>query len=553
MKKIIEQTIKKVLQDLKLKAVKFSVEHPENMAWGDYSTNAGIITHQPQAICDRLKAEKTLSKIASKIEVAGAGFINISIQPEALITQTDKLLKDGVTRLRQGFGGQRKIMVEFAHPNTHKEMHIGHMRTLIVGEALARILTAAGARVFRANYQGDIGPHVAKSIWGTQKILAAEKSSWDQAEKLSLTEKAHLLGRGYVRGNQDYEANQAEIDQLNTKIYAHDQSIEPIYQQTRKWSLDYYGSFYQRFGTKFDRLFFESEVAEKGKEIVLKNLDKVFKKSAGAVVFPGENYGLHTRVFVTQDGNPTYEAKDMGLAPAQFKAFPFDRCVHVVANEQAGYFQVIIKALELLDQKFIGREYHLSMGMVNLIGKKISSRTGEIITVDGLLEEVKENLKSLAKNQEALEAVTIGAVKYSVLKTGCRQDVAFDIKKSVSLDGNSGPYLQYTYARAKSVLAKAKIQQGPALPGGKNGPLNQEESTLLRTLYRFEEVVVQAAEQLAPNLIANFIYDVAQKFNSFYNQHRVIGNDFRLWLTGATAEILNRGLNLLGIDAPEKM
>ena len=554
MKKIIEQAIKKVLKDLSLPAVKFSVEHPENMAWGDFSTNAGIIiSNKAKAICDRLKAEKTLSKIASKIEVAGAGFINISIQPEALITQTDKLLKDGVTRLRQGFGGQRKIMVEFAHPNTHKEMHIGHMRTLIVGEALARILTAAGARVFRANYQGDIGPHVAKSIWGTQKILAAEKSSWDQAEKLSLTEKAHLLGRGYVRGNQDYEANQAEIDQLNTKIYAHDQSIEPIYRQTRKWSLDYYGSFYQRFGTKFDRLFFESEVAERGKEIVLKNLDKVFKKSAGAVVFPGENYGLHTRVFVTQDGNPTYEAKDMGLGPEQFKAFEFDRCIHVVANEQTGYFQVIIKALELLDQKFIGREYHLSMGMVNLIGKKISSRTGEIITVDGLLEEVKENLKSLAKNQEALEAVTIGAVKYSVLKTGCRQDVAFDIKKSVSLDGNSGPYLQYTYARAKSVLQKAEIQQGPALPGGKNGPLNQEEDVLLRTLYRFEEVVVQAAEQLAPNLIANFIYDLAQKFNGFYNRHKIVGNDFRLWLTGATAEILNRGLNLLGIDAPEKM
>ena len=560
---LIEKSILKVLQDLKLKAVKFSVEHPENMTWGDFSTNAGIIISNKVTpslrkgvtfnICDRLKTEPNLAKIASKIEVAGAGFINISIRLESIITQTNKLLKDDVTRLRQGFGGQRKIMVEFAHPNTHKEMHIGHMRTLIVGEALARILTAAGAQVFRANYQGDIGPHVAKSIWGTQKILAAEKSSWNQAEKLSLTEKAHLLGRGYVRGNQDYEANKTEIDQLNTKIYAHDQSIEPIYQQTRKWSLDYYGSFYQRFGTKFDRLFFESEVAEKGKEIVLKNLDKVFKKSAGAVVFPGENYGLHTRVFVTQDGNPTYEAKDMGLAPAQFKAFPFDRCVHVVANEQAGYFQVIIKALELLDQKFIGREYHLSMGMVNLIGKKISSRTGEIITVDGLLEEVKENLKSLAKNQEALEAVTIGAVKYSVLKTGCRQDVAFDIKKSVSLDGNSGPYLQYTYARAKSVLAKAKIQQGPALPGGKNGPLNQEESTLLRTLYRFEEVVVQAAEQLAPNLIANFIYDVAQKFNSFYNQHRVIGNDFRLWLTGATAEILNRGLNLLGIDAPESM
>src|SRR3989344_3121863 len=220
MKKIIEQTIKKVLQDLKLKAVKFSVEHPENMAWGDYSTNAGIITHQPQAICDRLKAEKTLSKIASKIEVAGAGFINISIQPEALITQTDKLLKDGVTRLRQGFGGQRKIMVEFAHPNTHKEMHIGHMRTLIVGEALARILTAAGARVFRANYQGDIGPHVAKSIWGTQKILAEQSVTLKKVTRWSAQKQAHFLGEGYVRGNQEYGANEKEIDALNAALYA---------------------------------------------------------------------------------------------------------------------------------------------------------------------------------------------------------------------------------------------------------------------------------------------------------------------------------------------
>ena len=171
----------------------------------------------------------------------------------------------------------------------------------------------------------------------------------DKAEKLSLTAKAHLLGRGYVRGNQDYEANKEEIDQLNLKIYAHDKTIEPIYQQTRKWSLDYYGQFYERFGTKYDQLFFESEVAEKGKQIVLENMDKVFKKSDGAVVSRRKLRPAHP-VFVTQDGNPTYEAKDMGLAPEQFKAFPFDRCIHVVANEQTGYFQVIIEALELIDK-----------------------------------------------------------------------------------------------------------------------------------------------------------------------------------------------------------
>ena len=556
--KIIQTAIAKTVG----KDVKFSVEHPENMEFGDFSTNVGMILPNKVTpsqskgvtlkICEALKHEESLKKIVSKIEVAGAGFINISIQPQVLVNELERVLAGESEKPLKN----KKIMVEFAHPNTHKEMHIGHMRTLIVGEALARILAAAGAKVFRANYQGDIGPHVAKSIWGTGEILKEEKLTWEQAEKLSLTQKAHLLGRGYVRGNQDYEANKEEIDQLNLKIYAHDKTIEPIYQQTRKWSLDYYGQFYERFGTKYDQLFFESEVAEKGKQIVLENMDKVFKKSDGAVVFPGENYGLHTRVFVTQDGNPTYEAKDMGLAPEQFKAFPFDRCIHVVANEQTGYFQVIIKALELIDKKFAGREYHLPMGMVSLVGKKISSRTGEIITVDGLLDEVKELLKPLAKNNEALEAVTVGAVKYSVLKTGCEQNVAFDIKNSVSLEGNSGPYLQYTYARSRSILERAKFSIFN-FQFSKKIDFNQEEEILLRTLYRYEEVVVQAAEELAPNVVANFIYDVAQKFNSFYNKNRVIGSGeaegFRLWLTQATAEILKKGLVLLGIDVVEKM
>lgn len=540
----IKKSIAKALKDLRLPPVKFTVEHPENMSWGDYSTNAGIITRKTNEIISKLQVNPTLKKIVKKISPAGPGFINISIQTEALITQTNQVLKG---KFKTRWTG-KKIMFEFAHPNTHKEMHIGHMRTLIVGESLSRIYEAAGASVFRANYQGDIGPHVAKSIWGTEKILQEEKSSWEKAEHLSLSEKAHLLGRGYIKGNQDYDANKLEMDRLNTKIYAHDNSIEPIYQQTRRWSLDYYQQFYERFGTKFDRLFFESEVAEPGKQMVLKNLDKVFKKSDGAVVFPGETYGLHTRVFITQDGNPTYEAKDMGLAPEQFAAFPFDKNIHVVANEQTGYFQVIIKALELIDSKFKGREYHLPMGMVNLVGRKISSRTGEIITVDDLLDEVGEALTPLFKAKAVDDAVTVGAVKYSVLKTGCGQDVAFDIKKTVSIEGNSGPYLQYTYARARSVLEK----NGRVRPFHLT-ELNPEEDVLLRTLYRYEEVVAQAAEELAPNLVANFIYDAAQKFNAFYNQHQIMGNDFRLWLTQATAEILQQGLGLLGMAAPAKM
>ncbi|MEK7513992.1 MAG: arginine--tRNA ligase, partial [Patescibacteria group bacterium] len=216
--KIIQTAIAKTVG----KDVKFSVEHPENMAWGDFSTNVGIILSNKVTpslrkgvslkICEALKGEESLKNIFSKIEVAGAGFINISIQTEVLISETQRVLSGELEKPLKN----KKLMVEFAHPNTHKEMHIGHMRTLIVGEALARILIASGAKVFRANYQGDIGPHVAKSIWGTGEILKEEKSSLDKAEKLSLTAKAHLLGRGYVRGNQEYEANKTEIDQLNT-------------------------------------------------------------------------------------------------------------------------------------------------------------------------------------------------------------------------------------------------------------------------------------------------------------------------------------------------
>jgi arginyl-tRNA synthetase len=437
------------------------------------------------------------------------------------------------------------------------------MRTLITGEAVSRILDFAGAKVFRANYQGDVGPHVAKAIWGTQRILGDRGMGWEEAEKLDDTQKAHLLGEGYVRGNVEYETNKTEIDILNTKIYNKDKEILPIYKQTRRWSLNYYDMFYTRFGVKFDKLYFESEMANEGKRIVLENIGKVFTKSEGAVIFEGEKHGLHTRVFITKDGNPTYEGKDMALARAQFAEFPFDTNVHVVANEQTGYFQVIIKALELLDNNFTGREYHLPMGMVNLIGKKMSSRTGEIMTVDGLLDEVKSTLPVKVDDQNIAEAITLGAVKYSVLKIHPTVNVAFDIKQSVSLEGNSGPYLQYTYARTCSVLAKSQIpnpkSQANYNDQTTNPNPNSEELAILRWIYRFPEVVEEAAVRYAPNMVCAFLYELAGRFNTFYNQHSILSADnndlivFRLQLTKAVGQVLKNGLGILGIEALERM
>ena len=523
-------------------------------------------------------AKASLGALFERFEVAGPGFINFWLTKEFLVGEVGEIHEKN-----EGYGGNeeyggKRIMVEFAHPNTHKEMHIGHMRTLITGEALSRILQASGAKIFRANYQGDIGPHVAKAIWGTKLVLAERKMNFDQAEKLSLKEKAHLLGQGYVRGNQEYETHKEEIDQLNSKIYHKDPEIVPVYERTRKWSLDYYKAFYERFYTEFDRLYFESEVAEPGKRIVKENIGRVFRESDGAIIFDGEEFGLHKRVFVTKDGNPTYEGKEMALGPLQFSDFPFDLNVHVVASEQAGYFQVVIKALEQLDPKFVGREFHLSMGMVQLVGKKMSSRTGVFITVDGLIDDVKELLRpklhsegfSEEESERVLEAATVGAVKYSVLKTSPLLNAVFDLEKSVSLEGDSGPYLQYTYARARSVLRMAQgqgiINATITIRSDSNCFVNltKEEVAVMRYLYRFPEVVEQAARTYSPNLICSYLFELAKRFNNFYNNVPILqgsredqGNqgarELRLAMTEATAIVIKNGLNLLGIAALERM
>lgn len=561
----ISDQIKKVIFAA-AKAARFEVkrqdielEHPAALEHGDFATNVALKVKSPRESAEKIVAALPESAVWGKVAVANPGFINFWLSHEVLIGAIGDIAEKRETYGQNNLLRHKKIMVEYAHPNTHKELHIGHLRTLVTGEALSRIFEASQATVFRANYQGDIGPHVAKAISGTKKILTEKSQDLMDVEKLTLAEKAHLLGLGYVRGNKDYDADKSEIDSLNQKLYQKDPAVWPVYEQTRKWSLDYYNEFYNRFYTHFDRLYFESEVALPGKKIVLENTGKVFSESDGAIIFDGEKFGLHKRVFITSDGNPTYEGKEIGLAPMQFTDFPFDRCIHVVANEQAAYFQVVFKALELVDPKFIGRQYHLPMGMVSLVGKKISSRTGEIVTVEGLINLVKDLLLPLIsprdypqeEKEKILEAVTIAAIKYSILKTSPLLNATFDLEKSVSLQGDSGPYLQYTYARAKSVLRKAQQTTDNKLPT--TNDLADEELAILRRLYRFPEVVEAAAKGYSPNLICSYLFELAKRFNNLYNNCPILGNDLRFKLTSATAQVLKNGLNLLGIEALGKM
>jgi len=567
LKKIILKATKKAGFELDEKEIK--IEHPDNIDYGDYSTNIAMILGKdlksnPHEIAEKIVENIGENEFIEKIEIAGAGFINFYLKTEVMIEEAEMINYEIEFKRNLAVNlANKKIMVEFAHPNTHKELHIGHMRTLVTGESLSRILEFLGANVFRANYQGDIGPHVAKSIWGTKKILSENGENFDEWKTRSFTDKAHLLGKGYSLGCTEYEENKKEIDKLNQDLYDKKPNVMSDYNLTREWSLGYYDEFYKRFGTNFNKLFFESEIAEKGRKIVESLVGKIFEKSEGAIIFDGGKYGLHKRVFETAQGTPTYEGKELGLAYAQKAVFEYDKDIHVVANEQAGYFSVVIKAMELMDKWFIGKQFHLSMGMVQLVGKKMSSRTGEIITVDSLLDEVKLMIRPLIKSddftkteiEEIAEAVTLGSVKFSILKSDPTSNSIFDIKKSVDINGDSGPYLQYTYARCKSVLSKTAIKEQKNVNSYPTD-LNKDEMMLVQEFYKFEEKIVEAGQRFSPAVIAEYILGVARKYNEFYAKNRIIGEKeevFRIFLTRVTASIIETGLDLLGIETVEKM
>ncbi len=570
-----------MIKDQLEKILGFEIEATENADFGDYSSNVALQLktknanlksisqnsnprQKAQEIVEELKSRKGLFNIVDRIEIAGPGFINFWLKKDTLLNNLMQISSEKEKYGASDFFKGQKIMFEFAHPNTHKAFHIGHLRNITTGETLSRLHDVLGAEVIRANYQGDVGLHIAKAIWGIKKLGFSDPKD--------VRARAEFLGKAYAAGATAYEDNEEvkeEIQAINGKIYdKSDEKINKLYEETRKWSLDYFAEIYKRVYTKFDRLYFESEVAESGKQIAENALGKgILKESEGAVIFPGSRYGLHDRVFISGKGMPTYEAKDLGLAKLQFSEYNPDKLVHTVGPEQSAYFQVIFKALELIMPETKGREIHVPYGWVRLKEGKMSSRTGNVVLGEKILDDAKDSIKKSYKTGERVaEMVAVGAVKYSFLKTGLSQDIAFDLKESISLEGNSGPYLQYTVARCNSVLNKSNKQIIPTGSVSKSTnkwqmendkwKINGEELGILRSLVRFSEIIEGAAKNYSPNLLCNYLYDLASKYNAFYNKDKIIGSeneDFRLVLTAGTGQVLKNGLKLLGIQAPERM
>ncbi len=463
-------------------------------------------------------------------------------------------------------GAGKKYLIEFACPNPLKAMHLGHIKNLITGESVVRIFENAGYEVVRVNYQGDVGMHVAKALWG----IFDWKDQFEAIKTEPLNERVEFLGKAYAHGATHYEESDAgkeEVVKYNDIVYENsDADVMGVYTQAREWSLEYFDVIYKRMNSHFDHLYFESQMFERGVELVQQGLKKnIFEVGeGGAIIFPGAQHGLHDRVFINSKGFPTYEAKDLALAESHFKGYSPDMVVHVVGKEQTEYFRVLFKALELVFPQTVGKEYHLIGGFLQLKGdEKMSSRKGNIITGEQLIDEVQSRIETVmdetlkekkVDRNNVVEKVTAAALKYGMLRSNVSQDVAFDMQESLSVSGESGPYLLYIVARIKSILRKV----GAFEPGQIPGKISAEEKNLLLKLSNFPEVTQEAVESYDPSKIAKYAFELAQSFNSFYQACPVLQaeedvKNFRLLLIQSVLMIMEKALHLLGIESVEEM
>ncbi len=548
----VERILKKGKLDVSL------LEVPPKAEMGDYAFPCFSLSKKmkkaPAEIAKELSSKMKASGFIREIRTEGP-YVNFFGDWEKLGEKTLKKIGEEGERFGTGKKSE-KMMIEFAHPNTHKALHIGHARNLTLGEALSRTMSFAGYDVKRVNYQGDIGPHVARCIWGLLNLKEKEPGKG----------KGEWLGRIYAKASaeaKNYNVEK-EIRQINKDLYAGKPELLKLWKKTRKWSLDYFDEVYRDFGIKFDRFYFESEV--EGPAIKLaKELEKkgTAKMSEGAIVMDLEKYGLGIFVLLTQDGTPLYSVKDFILARMQDKEYKPDRIIHVVGSEQELHFRQVFRSLEMMKSPIAKKEYHLSYGLVNLESGKMKSREGQVILYEELKDKIVETAKEITmkKNpklskselEKIARTVGLGALKYDMVKVSPEKTIIFDWNRALSFEGNNAPYLQYTHARCCSILGKA------GKPGKYDASLLKEESevSLLRKLSSFPVVVERAGREMRPHYVATYIYELCDAFNEFYQKVPVIKavkeKAARIALVDSVRITIRNALNLLGIEAPEKM
>jgi arginyl-tRNA synthetase len=576
MKKILKKILKNFQEEEKLD-FNFKVDYPANKDFGHYSTNYALVLAKikrdnpeklAQELVTKLKKQKEFSAIF-KAQVAKPGFINFWLKEKAFLKTLAEILDSGNNYGCSRILAKRKIMVEYAQPNPFKAFHVGHLRNIIIGESLARVLENAGAKVIRTNYQGDVGLHVAKCFWGIKN----KKNKLEKNLK-NINEKVSYLADCYILGAKAYRENvkaQKEIQEINQKIYAMSEDFKTEWEEKKRWSLDKFEEIFQKLDVHFDRYYFESEMFQDGiKKCREAEKKGILIKDDDCLIFDGEKFNLNKRVFINKKGLPTYEGKELALAFKEFTDFgELDKAIHIVANEQINFFRITFLVEKLLaEQLFDDKQFHLSYGLVNLKEGKMSSREGNVILGEEIIQRAENKIRKLLGGRSKRKAgeianadkVAVGAIKYSFLAINPAKNINFDLEESIRLEGRSGPYVIYSYVRAVNLLKKLSgagyISRARDF---KEGFLCQEGKELIYCLSKFPNLTKEVAKNYQLSMLADYSYRLANIFSVFYDKCPVLKQEekelqkIRIGLIGAFKKTMGKCLDLLGIERVEKM
>lgn len=527
------------------------------------------------------------------------GFLNIVISIPVWLRVLADINSDGKYGFTEPTDNSPLVMIEYSSPNTNKPLHLGHVRNNLLGAALANIMAASGAKVVKTNIVNDRGIHICKSMLAWQK--------WGNGATPESTGKKgdHLIGDYYVEFDKHYRAEVKSLlpknyDELDEKAQeaaktaaeqqsplmkeAHDMlvrweqgdaEVRQLWKMMNDWVYAGFDETYKRLGVSFDKIYYESETYLEGKEKVMEGLEKgfFFKKEDGSVWADLAAEGLDQKLLLRSDGTSVYMTQDIGTAKLRFQDYPIDKMIYVVGNEQNYHFQVLSILLDKLGFKWGKDLVHFSYGMVELPEGKMKSREGTVVDADDLMDEMIENarvtsdelgkLNGLSKDEidDTMRIVGMGALKYFILKVDARKNMTFNPKESIDFNGNTGPFIQYTYARIRSILRKAE-EDGLNVSNrlfSDDIMISDKEIAIIQLLSEFKDVIAQAASDYNPSVIANYCYDLAKEFNQFYHDFSVLREPeqglkmFRLMLTENVGKILRLGTGLLGIEVPERM
>lgn len=543
----IAQKIASVVHDLFDVDTAVQLDRPD-LEFGDCATNvamklAGLLKQNPHQIAEQLAVKLRSESEFTEVTVAGPGFINVRLSDETLLRQLrEKPSADN-------FG--KTIVIETNNPNPFKPMHIGHAYNAIIADTLANLYAVGGATVHRVSYHGDIGTHVGKSMWA---LLRYCDGNADKLDEIPKTERNEFMGKMYVEGAKaasDSEAVKKEIDQLAADSYTQtDPLYAKIYNTCLQWSFDQIDTTVACLGNiPTERRYLESQADPIGVTTVRQHVPEVFKESNGAVVFEGSKFGSFDNVFIGSNGHGLYAARDLGLIQLKVRDYPtMDVCVVVTASEQKAYFNGVIAATEQALPALKGKLKNISTGVVKLSTGKMSSRTGDVITIEWLFDEFRNAI--IARGGELTDGVVAGALRYQFLKVKIGGDVVFDIHEAVSLTGNTGSYLQYAHARARTIVSKS--HQDVVFPSS----FEPEDRALVLKMGEYAEAVTRAERMQEPHHICAYLFALAQEFNRYYEKNQVIGSNqesHRLAIVALYADILAAGLTVLGIEAPNHL